>query len=60
MPLWGQFIDRHGSIKADAATVFLDRLSRQADMEHLAQCFPLQPLAVEAPLPDFYKFHRID
>jgi hypothetical protein len=60
MPLWGQFIDRHGSLKTDAATVFLARLSRQADMEHLAQCFPLQPLAVEAPLPDFYKFHRID
>lgn len=60
MPLWGQFIDRHGSIRADAATVFIDRLSRQVVMEHLAQCFPLQPLAVEAPLSDFYKFHRID
>ncbi len=60
MPLWGQFIDRHGSIRADAATVFLDRLSRHVVMEHLAQCFPLQPLAVEAPLSDFYKFHRID
>ncbi len=60
MPLWGQFIDMHGHVKADAATVFLDRLSRQADVEHLAQCFPLQPLALEAPLPDFYKFHRID
>jgi hypothetical protein len=29
-------------------------------MENLAQCFPLQPLAVEAPLADFYEFHRID
>jgi hypothetical protein len=60
MPLWGQFIDRHGSIRTDAAAAFLDRLSRQADMERLPQCFPLQPLAVEAPLPDFYRFHRID
>lgn len=59
MPLWGQFIDRHGGIRTDAAAVFLDRLSRQADMEHLPRCFPLQPLAVEAPLTDFYKFHRI-
>ena len=60
MPLWGQFIDRHGTVKAAAATVFLDRLSRQSDMEHLAQCFPLQPLAVEAPLPEFYRFHGLD
>ncbi|MFI4998394.1 MAG: hypothetical protein ACHQK9_00815 [Reyranellales bacterium] len=60
MPLWGQFLDRHGTVRATAAKVFLERLSRQGDMEHLAQCFPLLPLAVEAPLPDFYKFHRID
>jgi hypothetical protein len=60
MPLWGQFVDRHGTVKAAAATVFLDRLSRLSDMEHLAQCFPLQPLAVEAPLPEFYRFHGLD
>ena len=60
MPLWGQFIDRHGTVKAAAATMFLDRLARQSDMEHLAQCFPLQPLAVEAPLSEFYKFHSLD
>ena len=60
MPLWGQFIDRHGSVRAPSAAVFLDRLSRQAGMERLAECFPLQALAVEAPLPDFYKYHGID
>ena len=60
MPLWGQFIDRRGRVKADAVAVFLDRLSRLADLDDLAHCFPLQPLAVEAPLPDFYKFHGID
>jgi hypothetical protein len=60
MPLWGQFLDRHGGVRPDAAAAFLARLSRLSDMEHLPDCFPFQPLAVEAPLSDFYKFHGID
>lgn len=60
MPLWGQFIDRHGAIRAAAATVFLDRLRQLDSMEHQAGCFPFQPLAVEAPVAEFYAFHRID
>ena len=59
MPLWGQFLDRHGAVRADAAKTFLKRLSHQSEIEHLTDCFPLQPLNLEAPLRDFYKFHYI-
>ncbi len=60
MPLWGQFLDRHGAVRANLAAVFLERLARLDSMEHPVECFPFQPLAVEAPLADFYAFHRID
>jgi hypothetical protein len=59
MPLWGQFLDRHGDVRPAPAAEFLSRLARQRDMTDLASCFPLQPLAVEAPLMDFYRFHGI-
>ncbi|MBS0220055.1 MAG: hypothetical protein JSR91_04855 [Proteobacteria bacterium] len=42
-----------------AAALFLDRLARQRSMDDLVQCFPLQPLAVEAPLSDFHAFHGV-
>jgi hypothetical protein len=59
MPLWGQFLDRHGGVRPAPATEFLSRLARQRDMSNLASCFPLQALAVEAPLADFWLFHGI-
>ncbi|MEQ4207938.1 hypothetical protein [Actinopolymorpha sp. B9G3] len=59
MPLWGQFLDRHGEVRPDAAATFLERLDRQADMRDIASCFPMQPLAVEAPVSVFYDFHQL-
>jgi len=59
LPLWGQFLDRRGAVRKGAATLFLERLSVQDSMEDLARCFPLQPLAVEAPISDFYEFHSL-
>jgi hypothetical protein len=59
MPLWGQFLDRQGRVKQAAANTFRDRLSRQSDLDGLAHCFPLQPLAVEASVSDFYRFHGL-
>lgn len=59
MPLWGQFLDRHGRVKPAEARTFHDRLSRQSNLDNLVQCFPLQPLAVEAPVSDFYRFHDL-
>ena len=59
MPLWGQFLDRCGDVRAAPAAEFLTRLAAVSRMSDLASCFPLQPLAVEAPLTDFYRFHGI-
>jgi hypothetical protein len=59
MPLWGQFLDRHGAVRQAAAQILQDRLARQSGLENLAGCFPLQPLAVEAPISDFYRCHDL-
>jgi len=59
MPLWGQFLDRHGEIKERMTRQFLARLERQSSLEGLDQCFPLQVLAVEAPAQEFYDFYGI-
>jgi hypothetical protein len=55
MPLWGQFLDRHGAVKPAAAATLRERLARQSSRDALLQCFPLQPLAVEAPVADLYR-----
>jgi hypothetical protein len=59
MPLWGQFVDRHGEIKEAMANELLGRLGRQAGSEGLDQCFPLQVLAAEAPMPEFCEFYGV-
>jgi hypothetical protein len=57
--LWGQFLDRRGEVREDAARPFLARLERQHSPEHLDDCFPLQVLSVEAPVEEFLEFYRI-
>jgi hypothetical protein len=56
MPLWGQFVNRHGDVREDAARRFRDRLGEQSTLEQLDQCFPFQVLRLEAPAVEFYKF----
>lgn len=60
MSLWGQFLDRHGSIKASIAEDFVRRLSAVTDPQALASSFPLQALAVETPIAAFYRFYGIE
>jgi hypothetical protein len=55
MPLWGQFVNRYGDVREDAARQFRDRLGRQSTLEHLDQCFPFQVLRLEAPAVEFYE-----
>jgi hypothetical protein len=59
MPLWGQFLDRHGEIKENMMRQFLERLERQSTLEGLGQCFPFQVLAVEASARELYGFYQI-
>jgi hypothetical protein len=57
MPLWGQFLDRHGEIREEMARRFLERLDRHASTDDLDGCFPLPVLAVEATVRDFRDFY---
>lgn len=60
MPLWGQFLDRHGKVRDSMARPFLDQLERHSSLDTLERCFPLQVLTLEAPAPVFYEFYRIE
>lgn len=57
--LWGQFLDRAGRLRQGNVGEFQRRLSGLADAQGLAFAFPLQALAVEAPITDFYHFYGI-
>jgi hypothetical protein len=57
MPLWGQFLNRHGGVRKDAASLFVHRLYDQTSADDLARCFPLHPLAVSAPIDAFHEFY---
>jgi len=59
MPLWGQFLDRHGAVRENLARRFLDRLERHSSLDDLERCFPLQVLTVQAPVQSFYDFYAI-
>ncbi len=59
MPLWGQFVDRHGRIKPSMTQPFLASLEQQMTLERLNECFPFQVLTVRAPAQAFYDFYRL-
>jgi hypothetical protein len=60
MPLWGQFLDRHGEVKTSVTGPFLQRLSGESRVDGLAGCFPLPVLALEAPCTAFHDFYGIE
>jgi len=59
MPLWGQFVDRHGEIKERLTRPFLERIERESRLDRLEQCFPFQVLSVRAPVAEFYDFYGL-
>ena len=59
MPLWGQFVNRYGDVRVDAARVFRERLERQTAVDGLDRCFPYQVLSLEAPAGNFYEFYGV-
>ena len=59
LPLWGQFVDRHGNVKPAMTQPFLERLARQSSLEDLDDCFLLQVLALEAPVGAFFEHHGL-
>ncbi len=59
MPLWGQFVNRHGEIRESMTRQLLDRLERQSSLDGLDQCFPFQVIALEASALDFYESYGV-
>ncbi len=59
MPLWGQFLDRRGEVKASVALEFLERLRHQSRLQDLDQCFPLPVLGLEASATEFFTFYGV-
>jgi len=59
MPLWGQFVNRHGDVREDAVRQFRDRLAQQSTLEHVDECFPFQVLRLESPAAEFYDFFGV-
>lgn len=56
MPLWGQFLDRHGRVKRSMAEPFLQRLAQHHSVDGLSRCFQFRVLALEASASSFYEF----
>lgn len=59
MPLWGQFLDRTGAVKANLAEELLRRLAGQSSVDGLDRCFPFPVLALEAPASAFYDHYGL-
>lgn len=59
MPLWGQFLCRNGSIRADKADFFYKQLSLTPTLSNIAMCFPLQPQTVKSAISVFIDFFEI-
>jgi hypothetical protein len=59
MPLWGQFVNRHGGVKEHLTRELFDRLGHRPNLEQLDTCFPFQVLGVEAPAEEFHAFYDV-
>lgn len=59
MPLWGQFVDRHGEIRVAMRERFLARLAQQSTVDQLHDCFPFPVLMVQAPVRAFCSFYQV-
>jgi hypothetical protein len=59
MPLWGQFVNRHGDVRENLACQFRDRLRQHSSLQDLDCCFPFQVLQLEAPAVEFYEFFGV-
>ena len=59
IPLWGQFVNRRGEMRAEMAAELRRRMARQSSLDGLERCFPLPALRLEAPLRDFFEFYEV-
>jgi hypothetical protein len=59
LPLWGQFLDRAGQVRAAPAQRFRERIARLTSIDALDDCFPLPVLRLEAPVAVFYDWYGV-
>ena len=59
MSLWGQFLDRHGEVRAGPTTTFLDRIATATTLDELIRCFPLPIRAPRCSIAHFYAFYGL-
>lgn len=58
LALWGQFLDHQGRVRADLASLFLERVRQARTMEDLAHAFPYPILKASAGIKVFYAFYQ--
>ena len=58
MALWGQFLTRHGQVRAPERASFLACLQQQTTLAGLKQCFPYQVLRPVCSIEHFYRFYE--
>jgi hypothetical protein len=59
MPLWGQFLDRHGELRRSLAEKFQSALVQTSELGDVGACFPFQALTARAPAGQFYDFYGV-
>jgi hypothetical protein len=57
MSLWGQFLDRTGSVRLEPALVFSGRMAAATTLEELTASFPLCVLAPQCNIQPFFTFY---
>ncbi|MCB0711047.1 MAG: hypothetical protein KDD67_01820 [Ignavibacteriae bacterium] len=57
MPLWGQFLDRHGNLKQELTERFRACFLQQNNVGELDRCFPFSVIEVEGEVEEFYQFY---
>jgi hypothetical protein len=57
--VWGQFLQRNGSIHQERMSLFLERVGQLKRAEDYPQCLPYSNVRTEAPIQLFYDFYAI-
>ncbi|VWB58572.1 hypothetical protein BST28156_02745 [Burkholderia stagnalis] len=60
MSLWEHFLDRHGRVRPGIAADFIRQLSTTTNTRNPADAFPLQALAMDTPIAQFYRFYGLE
>ena len=60
MALWGQLVDRLGSVRERDARALLAAVAGLKEPDGLVDCFPLPALTVTAPVREFQSFYARD